>query len=271
MSGAARAAGRWRQVTGAIPLRPWRAASLARLAGLLDATLQCWAADWGVPAQEIPRVRCAAASACEERDGWSECGRNAAGAAWLRCSPREHALPAAAWLGDDAQTTPVVAAVTALARQDALERLVGALGLEPASGDLGPPPDCWWSWSGAVIADLPGGDRLLLSAPAFASATGTPDPVRKRGPLVRCRDAIAGQPMRLHVELEGCEVALAELASLQLGDVLRLCHATAAPACVRGAAGEVLFDGWLARSRGRRAVELVARAAADRSPEGTAR
>ncbi|HEY0824824.1 MAG TPA: FliM/FliN family flagellar motor C-terminal domain-containing protein, partial [Ramlibacter sp.] len=119
-------------------------------------------------------------------------------------------------------------------------------------------------WSGSVLVSLPGGARVLLGAAlvrilvAWADDAGASQAAWSAPtPRVPVDRALAGIALNLQVHLEGCELSVGSLQDLQIGDVLRLQHRVDAPAAVTLPDGAPLFNGFLARTRGRKAVELA--------------
>ncbi|MBC5785106.1 FliM/FliN family flagellar motor switch protein [Ramlibacter sp. USB13] len=160
------------------------------------------------------------------------------------------------WLADSADDACATHAVARRCAEDAQARIASLLRLE-WSAEPGAPADAVWSyWSGAVIARLPGQGVLLLEAGLVRAVLGVAARARTEQPVVPLHDAISPGALRVQVELAGCELPLGEVTGLQLGDVIRLQHpvGVAARVCHEGT---VLCDGWLARSRGRRAIELA--------------
>jgi hypothetical protein len=252
------------QGTQARPLRAWTDAALVELASRVDQIVQAWAEEWGVRSQPLARVHCQASSKEDELGGRWLPFRHAGGdAAWLQWGESSGAELAGALLGVPDCTTPVVAAVLAACREDAVQRLAAAFGvsLQSANVACGPPAQAS-PWSGRVSLSLPWGGRLLLEAGVVKPLVPPARPLRPQSlapALVRITQALANYPTRLQARLEPCDIALAELQDLRPGDVLRLTHRVTAPVTLGDPAGADLFDGWLARRAGLKAVELVAR------------
>lgn len=254
----------WRLEPNATPLRAWRDQDLARVAGRIEAALQEWAHDWGVPLDAARPVRCAASlRQVSALVSWQCLGMRADGGAWIRRAEGEGERLAQAWF-DAGCTTPVVAAVVQACQDDVLRCIASAfqLGADEIR-DATPPPSIWSPWSGSVLASLPWGGQLLLEVGLVrrllqGPGGGDPAPVPvRRTALAPVTGAITALPLTLGVCIQGCDLALGELQGLQPGDVLRLQHPIDAPAEVSAAGGTVLCRGWLARSRGRKAVEFA--------------
>ena len=269
MSGTRQSAPMWRAVAGAAPFRAWRNEDLHRLADVLGAALAAWALDWELSVYASAPVRCLAAAGHAERNGsWQSFARGDAGVAWKLERPAGFLQLAATWLSSgEGGSAAVARSLAASCELDAQRRLASALQLEPASGRAAPDTAVWSPWSGAVVAELSGSCTLLLEAEVVRRLVRPAAVALIRHPLVPLAEAMSHRTLRLQVELAGCELPLGELAGLRVGDVLRLRHAVDAPARVRNAAAGVLFDGWLARSRGRRALELASQSASRREEQ----
>lgn len=257
----------WRDLPHARPLTAWSGRELELSARVLGELMLSWARDWDLHLAE--EITCtAAADAPSGRDaGWESVGASPhGGAAWLRWDAAQGARMAHDWFDDDAQDSPVVGSLIEACRKDAAPRIAQALALAPAAG-LPVDAAVWLPWGGAVIASHPVGGALLMEGPVIRrllEAAGSPKPRRPGGTLVPAHEALGNAPMPLQVQLEGCELDLGELEALQAGDVLRLRHRVDAPALVTRPDGRLLLGGWLARTRGRRAVELVPATAVSR-------
>jgi hypothetical protein len=158
--------------------------------------------------------------------------------------------------------------------RDAWSRIRAALDLRPGSPeDLPALASTASPWAGAVVANLPLGMRMLMTATlvdALLKRRGiarslAPSP---RGGLVAVREALSNTSYAVEVQLDGCEIEIGALQDLQVGDVLRIQHPLDAPASVRSDGGATLFNGFLARSRGRKAVELAPRSGPQPSAKG---
>jgi len=253
------------------PLRQWTQDRLRALAASLDAVLHAWARAWGLaPAAE--GTTCAAARPEAGLARADFLGRRGDAAAWLhnREACRDH-VHAALFQGAS-QSGDIAREAARQCEADLLARLRALLVLQEEAA-CAPPEDAGRRWSGWVMAQLPIGASLLLSAAAVerleGAAAGTARS-RSQGsatPLVPLDQALASSPLRVRVELEGCELGLGVLKDLQAGDVLRVKHRLDAPAIVRGIGGDALFDGYLMRRGNRRALELTTPAAAgERKP-----
>jgi flagellar motor switch protein FliM len=115
-----------------------------------------------------------------------------------------------------------------------------------------------------LLVTLPTGARLLVDAgaveqvlrsraPSELLASNAASPVA----TVPVLKALAQAKMTVQVRLQGCELDAGSLQALQLGDVIRLRHGLQTPAVITNGSGRELFSGWLARSRGRKAVQLA--------------
>jgi hypothetical protein len=246
-------------------LRAWSSGELTRVRAIVDAAVLEWARAWDLP------VDLAAPLACTEGDSeirttadWHALGGDEQGFAWWRWSEGARRRLASVWFGAGAGGTPVVEAVVQDCQRDAMSRLANALRLRDPTCASQPADAMWRPWSGAATMSLPCGGHLAMQAGVLDSllrppATSTQArPSIECSPLVTLGEAISRTSLRLRVELEGCELGLGELQDLQAGDVLRLAHPLDAPLSIFHAPGPPLFRGWLARSHGRKAVELAA-------------
>lgn len=246
------------------PLCAWTDDALLQLASRVDGIVRDWAVDWGVNSALLEPVRCQASGKDVESGGrWKSFRHEQGDAAWLQWGAASGAALADALIGVRDCSTPVVSAVLAACRDDAVRRLSAALGVSPRSADAACNAPAQASrWSGAVSLSLPWGGRLVLEA-GVVEPLLPPAGARRAQPvapaLVRVTEALATYPTRVQARLEPCEIGLAELQDLRPGDVLRLTHRVTAPVTVADRAGASLFDGWLARRAGRKAVELVER------------
>lgn len=255
----------WRAPSPAVrPLIAWSAPQLDAIAVALQARCLAWATAWGLqwPRQELP--------ACVR-------ARDPGEAPWLRLV-HEHGIGAWSWqptdftgwiasslVGVESPNTPVATAIVGACVEDLRRGLAGAGGWSPCPvpQHSSAAPAVFVRWSEGVLAVLPRGLRLLFDAAAVKAVLlecGAALNSHARGApvaLVSVASAMADAPMRLRVQLQGCELDLGSLRGLQVGDVLRLRHRIEEPASVRTAGGDALFNGFLVRSRGRKAVELA--------------
>ena len=246
------------------PLHAWTDAALVQLASHVDGIVRAWAGEWGVSSPSLAPVRCQACGRGTEFGGRWKCFRHDQGdGAWLQWGEGSGAALADALFGVRDCKTPVVSAVLAACRDDAVLRLAAALRVSPRSGDAAcSAPAQAGPWSGTVLLSLPWGGRLVLEAGVVKPLLPPAEPLRSKAlasALVRVTEALANHPTRLHACLDPCEFALAELRDLRPGDVLRLTHPVTAPITLADPAGASLFDGWLAQRAGLKAVELAAR------------
>jgi len=257
----------WQAGTAATPLMAWRTAQLSSVAGGMASALAAWAADWGLPAWWHGSVDCVPAPASAPRAAagtWTVLGRSGAGHAWFSPSAREPEQMSQALFAGASPLTELLLDIGEACRRDVLARLVSALLLEDAADD----PEAVASsafapWRGSVLASLPWGACVLMEAAVVArllrAGAQAPAPAagRAASPLVPLTQAIASMTIPVQVHLTGCDLAIGSLRDLQPGDVLRLRHRLGAPAAVAAGEGRALFGGFLARSRGRKAIELA--------------
>jgi hypothetical protein len=247
----------FRSASSARRLFAWRDAELARLAQLLQDAVLAWAAQWGLPPPWQGPVSCACVSAPGAGAQW-DCMGGEAGASVWRAPGDATADALAQALMRATCVTPLLRALGEACRHDLEGRLLSALRLKGDGSGSAPAPGFPGRWSGNLVATLPGGVQWLIDAavaerllrPARAMRPGS-------GALVPVGKAFADMAFPLQVRLEGCDVDLGTLQDLQPGDVLRLRHRLDLPASVCADDGDLLFKGFLARSRGRKAVELA--------------
>lgn len=247
------------------PLHFWRADQLRELDRLLEMALLSWAGDWGL-AQSLVRVSCHRAGADDAAtDGIALRGQEGMLAhfrseTWAAALVRE-------LFGAAIDPCGIPGEVAGACIDDAMRRLAHVLGMPGARRERTPPPRLRrGTWRGEVQAALPFGGVLLLNAAAAEAC------LRRRGMAARPRRSLpadapvampllraaAGQRVSLRAQLEPCEVDLGVLQDLRPGDVLRIPHRLDAPLQLRTEAGTALFSGYLANSRGRKVLELVA-------------
>jgi flagellar motor switch/type III secretory pathway protein FliN len=249
---------------GACPLRAWRDAELAAIADLVRVALQAWRDAWGL-CLESALVQCTPATAADHEAPWLLAGSAAEGAAWLAWTAAfERQLTLALWDVEEV-AGPLARQVTAACRDDLAARLIAGLRMTAAAG---PPPAAARipsTWSGEVAVRFDGGARLLLDGDAVASILGWAAPATARtaatpgrAPLTSISAAVDAIRMPLRARLADCEIDLASLQDLCVGDIVPVRHRLDEPLQVRDAAGQIVFGGFLARRGQRKALELAA-------------
>jgi flagellar motor switch/type III secretory pathway protein FliN len=222
-----------------------------------------WTAAWGIDVPAGQLLCQAAGPQSLAADRWVAFAADAGPQAWLWLPPHDDGQFLNALFRDASSTGMLARAVAAGCRQDAIKRVASLLGLACAAGDA-PPPSALLARAGsgaveALVTAAPG-LRLLLApevAAKWCRGTGArlPD---QRERLAAATSALAAFPVRLHVGLEGCELELAALQGLQVGDVVRLDHSLATPVAVRNGK-EHFCHAYLGRRGNRKAVELAGR------------
>lgn len=255
-----------RPADAARDLRFWRAEQLRALERLLDQALRPWALDWGLDETRV-WVRCGPAEEDDAAIDDTALRGDRGSMAWLGARKWAGVLVAELF-GNAGGAGEIAREIEAACIEDASRRLALALGMRdtvPQESTSASMPRRRTAWCGDVRASLPFGGLLLLNAgaveaclrragmPAKASATHVA-PASLTLPLLQ---AAAGQRMGLRAQLAPCEVDLGVLQDLQPGDVLRIPHRIDAPLQVCSESGTPLFSGYLASSRGRKALELV--------------
>lgn len=254
--------GCWRSNVAVRALRAWTRRQLASLECTLAGVLCGWRSDWGLAAAQYGATPCVLAEPVIAANAAQWLGGDRDAAAWvLPAGSEAHELAASLFDGTP-QVTPLLEEIGAACWSDLIGRMRVALRLtggEPQS----PSASATAPWSGSLVVGLPHGSRLLLGGALVQSMVdavpATPDAcARGRMPRVPVERALAASGVELHVQLQGCELAVGSLRDLQIGDVVRLGHRLDAPAAVMLPDGTPLFSGFLARSRGRKTVELAA-------------
>lgn len=221
-----------------------------------------WATAWGM------RLDCGAAAVCARASSGVTAtafpiALHGEGGAWARRGLSTRI--ALELFAAEAAVGSIAQEVAQACERDAWFRLTKALHLDATDAQgTSQLPLTGLAWSGAVVATLPLEIGLLLTCEVAAGLlknqglARVPRPPR-RGGLSPLQDALSGLPYRVEVQLHGCDIDIGAFKDLQVGDVLRIGHPLDQPALVRAADGAPLFTGHLARSRGRKAVELAGR------------
>lgn len=241
-------------------LQAWRDAELHQLASALHEAMLGWRRDWGLAADPGGRVDCAPADDCGQEE-WQPLGAHAAPGAWVHWSDVARS-ELQSLFGASAVCTALTAESATECGRDAARRLAQALQLEPGADSDGQPQIACGKWSGAVLATLACGSRVLVAAACLqrvlrTSACSTRPPRPALPLLSPLLEAASGCEARIEARLADCELDLATLRRLQIGDVVRLPHPLARPLGVRAPGDAPVFDGFLARSGAYRALELV--------------
>ena len=241
-------------------LHAWRDADLACVASLLGTATVAWRRAWGL---DLPAVEVACTIARpREADGWQRVG---SGGAWLQWSAMaDSEMRSLFGPGFDSCALAVEAA--SACREDACRRLAAVLAL---GGSLLQGADAMPScgkWSGFVDAVLACGSVVRMDAATVACVLETQGRLPRPRPPTRPQvtpllEAAGDRATRIEARLAGCELDLALLQRLRIGDVLRLPHPLATPLALHGPGDDPLFAGFLARSGDHKAVELVPRSA----------
>jgi flagellar motor switch protein FliM len=107
-----------------------------------------------------------------------------------------------------------------------------------------------------LLLDAPAVEGVLRSvAPQLARSAHAPGAPQALTPVALAVECLR---MPLHVELSACELDVASLEDLRIGDVVPVPHRLDAPLLVRDAQEETLFGGYLAQRGGRKALALAA-------------
>ncbi|WP_332826894.1 FliM/FliN family flagellar motor C-terminal domain-containing protein [Ramlibacter sp.] len=244
----------------AAKLHAWRDAELAQLGTVLDQAFILWRQAWGLALGAGARVACTPFEGpCREE--WQPLGNGVAVDAWVHWSDASQA-ELQSLFGSGCGSSALVEEAAAACRQESCRRLADALQCDrngPAPSETRPPSG---KWSGAVMAVLPCGSRLLMDAACVqrvlqaSGATARPDRPAL-SPLVPLVEAAGRCLTQVEARLADCDLDVAMLQRLRIGDVVRLPHPLTRPLSVRDSGGRPVFDGFLARSGAHRAIELV--------------
>jgi len=251
----------WRRIEEARPLRAWSAAQLAAIAHVLQGAQQAWCDAWGLP-QSVPQVVCTDAGEQHLDVAWQFAAAAGLATAWIALPCSFDAEIALRLWGGDGSAGPVAMRVARACRADLQARLCAALQMDCGASPSGEPPRTCGAWSGVVHVQLAAGVRLLLDTAAVEHLrAGAPEPARRAPatarPLAPVSHAISDLRIALRARLADCELDLASLQDLRIGDIVPLPHRLDAPLHVRDAREELVFAGYLARRGQRKALELV--------------
>ena len=247
-----------------LQLYGWSTRQLEAVAGLLTPAWDAWCAAWGIAHTGPPA--CEPFTAQHGMASWTMAagldGRNA----WLHETSSAQLGRSLFGLQNEPRTAAAREVVQACL--DDLRRMVSeALALVASSGaaavDTLPAAG---RWDGSVIFAFPLTGQfplqLVLNAACVAGlvpikANGVATLEAPRAKLIALETALAGQALRLTIELNACELDLGTLRELDVGDVLPLKHALETPARVLGDGGRHVCDAYLGRTGSRKAAELA--------------
>ena len=249
----------WHSVEGARPLVAWRAAQLAAAASVLAPAAQAWREAWGLPAGP-GGVTCTHPTPQVLRHPWQCIAGGTAGAAWLSLPASFDTELAQLLWGCEDIAGPIALAVLAACRADLAARLRAALDLD--AGGERVPSSC--AWSGQVVAAIGSGVFLLLDAPAMvrllravAPELAGEKPATALPALAPLTRAVGGTRLPLQARLADCELDLASLQDLRIGDIVPVPHRLDTPLRVCDAQGQAVLAGYLARRGQRKALDLA--------------
>ena len=170
----------------------------------------------------------------------------------------EHDTAAVSALAGDVATQALDALVACLA-----EALTGQANLSatPHASAQPLPTHLLRRGAGSLLCTVQlGAGTLRVLVPAVAldlPAGGAASATSAAAPLATLRDALAAQPVALHVELARAELTLGYLRTLAVGDVLALPMRLDEPLQVHGPGGPLPCAAHLGTADGRRAIELT--------------
>jgi flagellar motor switch/type III secretory pathway protein FliN len=135
---------------------------------------------------------------------------------------------------------------------------------EPPTADLARPGSGYLS---AVVryGDTPLLEVLLAPPLALRLAGATGQGARRSEGLTARRQALGAEPVVLEVQAGSAELALADLQTLAVGDVLRLDRTLREPLAITVATEGTVCLGHLGLLHGRKAVQLVASSSTDKA------
>lgn len=264
MSGAH--AGRvWQRLDAAKPLTAWRSEQLEQLAAAVGDALSAWERAWGLGAHAHSGAARACSADGQEPDGAWQCLAACDGErAWIAVPDGFGDRLARRLWQAEAASGPIANSVLDACREDLLGRVCTLIGVSRVRDGMERPRSRVHAWSGSVLVSVPSGPRLLLEAPAVARLLRSAQQGRSHDtaarlalpPITGVTEALRSRRLVMRVTLAGCDLHLGALQDLRPGDVVRLQHRLDTPVTVTDPSDSPLFAGFLARSRGRRAIQL---------------
>jgi hypothetical protein len=243
-------------------------ATIGALSSKLGAAVSAWSGDWGLDPSTLS-VHCARAwerPASALRAPWQGCRGDADGMLWFAWNADFGAsLQGQIFPPDrDGRKAPDASGLTADGALGALDDLCALL-----AGELGaqqrseapclPAAMLFQEGSGALCVTLTlGGQSLsmLIEHGRIASLAQASAPAPALPPLA-LRELASRLPLRLPVLAGRAEVRIGALATLAVGDVLRLDRALDRPLAVSGPDGSHAFSAYLARRGPDMLIEVV--------------
>jgi len=255
----------WRRTEAARPLIAWTEAELSAVARLLADAQDGWRVAWGLSTASPP-VSCRPAVEEDREASWQLAGTGPTGAAWIALPACFNEDVACGLWGAEAGAGPIARNIAQACRSDFQVRMRAALHLESCAEGARDLPAVRFAWSGSTSVVFGGGARLLLEGGVMQAAlrAAVPAPAQNaqaRGApaaLTPVTTALASLRLPLQARLADCELDLASVQDLRLGDVVAVPHRLDAPLLVRDAQGDVLFGAYLARKGERKALQLAA-------------
>lgn len=260
---------------GVRPFTLLAASVLARVAALVDSALVAWRQDWGVAAGALS-VQCERAWEAELPAAtlWRQGRRGEAGAAWLAWPGQFSGALAHALFAPDSEGAALLASAAGLAgdcAEAAFEQLSAALASIVLPGtsqrdNSQPDPADLARGAGAMLLRLRIGKQelcvLLDGACGAALAARCPAPAAPgRAALAPLNylHALRALPLRLPVQAGSVELGLGSLATVVVGDVIRLDTPIDAAVAVLAPGRQALLQAYLGQADGFIAVELSGR------------
>jgi flagellar motor switch/type III secretory pathway protein FliN len=232
--------------------------ALAAAGATARALVQAWAEAWGL-APDAVQVSCAGAAgdagAVPEATVWRELpGHKGVALAWSEAWPA--ALQRTLFGAERGAADTLAGSAAQAMHEQLLAALAGAFSGPGKAADAP-----YAAGSGALLVQVRharAGLHCLVGAAAvrerFPGAPATPP-----APLAALRlDALFGAlPVKLPVHAGGAQVSLGTLASLAVGDVIRLDLAIERPLALHSGRGVHLCDGYLGLQDGRVGIEVI--------------
>ena len=259
-------------------VRPFILLSKSKLRLLQQSLMQSvqqWASNWGLAAQDVA-LDCQPAAPALARYHWQHSYAKGEQLAWLGWQPGLLAQLHNAMFDNAGSAANVVNAGSAgsvageaaqAALADLAHRLVQPFGLA-RTGAQALTPTCLAHASGAVHVQLGlDGEPVLNALLEHASwqawwASLNPLPAASdpaRAALVARTHALGKEAVRLRVQAGQAEVSVGNLLSLAVGDVIRFNHPIDTPLQVVTEQGVRVFDGFLGLQDSAKALELLPR------------
>ena len=245
-------------------------ATLARAIALLQGASAPWCAQWGVPQASLSwrAWRAWDGAAPGAPASWQALAVDGQQQAWFAWPAAMCSELAALMFGQPAQPATLAANVADSALADLVAQLVTALGLDghgPQGETLaaGPGATMHRPGSGALLLVLTvGATNLVCLLNGASVATLAMPAAAQAAPLApyKLSMALARTPVRLPVVVGKVQIALDDVLSLQVGDVVRMNATLDQPVQVCNDIGTPLFAAYLGAHEEQVVLEVAAKA-----------